>query len=161
MSLRQDCVVVAIVVGVLLGLVGFASLKMGRSQDKAMAVAVEQSLQRIYDRTMSGGAPVSGENRLWVSSDQLMNIILDADKHTAHNLHFPSFVRLSDFFLPVPGVTVPSTDMVCVVRITSGKYYGVDGHRVCRQISFKEFENWHHQPLLSDAATTKSAGPDR
>jgi hypothetical protein len=158
MRVKQGYLVLAIVVGALLGLAVFASLKMGRSHYKAMVLALEHGLEKVYDRAVSRSPATGPQKSQWVSSEILRNSIIEADKQAPPRPIFPSFVNPSDVFLPVQGVTIPSAELVCVVQMDSGQLYGITGERACREISKNEFRGWPHQILSSRVAGTNSAG---
>lgn len=158
MRVRQDYLVLIIVLGALLGLAVFASLKMGRSHHKAMVVALEHGLGRLYDEAASRSSPAGSQKPQWVSSDVLRSIIVEADKQVPPRPILPGFVNPSDVFLPVQGVTIPSAGLVCVVQIGPGQLYGITADRASREVSKSEFRSWSHQILSSQAAVTNSAG---
>ena len=151
MRVKQEYLVLTIVVTALLGIAIFVSLKMGHSHYKAMVLALEHGLERVYDEAVPRSSPAGPQNRRWVSSDVLKDIILDEEKHVPRGPIFPSFVRGSDVFLPVRGAAIPSDDFVCVVQMQSGQLYGVAGSRVWRRITEEEFRNWPHESLSTNA----------
>lgn len=145
MRVRQDWLVVGIIAGVLLGVAVTVSVRMGRSNQRAMVLALRDGFERAYDEAVSRLPTNDLERR--VSSELVRTVILDPARRSQPIV--PGVVSPGNVFIPKEGATVPSQDLLCAVRLGSGQMYGIACDRTWRRVSNQEFARWPHQVLLA------------
>lgn len=145
MRVRQNWLVLALVLGVLLGIASVVAIRMGDSQHRAMVVALRRGLESVYDR--AGVASGRGHNGQ-LSRDALAEIILNPDKKFQPIV--PGMVSASSVFLPKETVLIPSSNLVCAVELTNGRIYAIDGRRAWRELTRSELSAWPHETLDAD-----------
>mgnify|MGYP000855563899 CR=1 FL=1 len=142
MRVRQDWLVLALVLGVLLNIASVVAIRMGDSQHRAMVAALRRGLESVYDQ--AGELGNKGQNGQ-VSSETLAEIILNPDKKSQPIV--PGMVSASSVFLPKETVLIPSSNLVCAVELTNGRIYAIDGRRAWRELTRSELSAWPHETL--------------
>lgn len=143
MRIKQEWLVLVLILGGLLGVASVFSIRTGRSHQEAMVAALKGGLERLYDEAVSRNASTN----IQVSSYLLADVLLAPGSKLFSIV--PGMVSTSSVFLPKDGVVIPSSNLVCAVKMDSGHIFAIDGNRRCREVSGLELRNWRHKPLAA------------
>ncbi len=132
--------------------IGFVALRSARSHQDAMLGALQRGLERAYDQAVAGTPNPEPEQPFSLPTPALRTVLLNAKELRPI---LPTFVNAQDIFLPRGSVSIPSDELVCVVRVDDERLYGITGKRAWREVSRSEFGNWPHDSLTTNAAETR------
>lgn len=132
--------------------IGFVALRSANSHRDVMLGALQRGLERAYDQAIAGTPNPKPEQPFSLPASALRTVLLDAREQRAI---LPTFVNAQDVFLPRGSVSIPSDELVCVVRIGDERFYGITGKRAWREVSRSEFGSWSHDSLATNAPATQ------
>lgn len=132
----------------LIFLLGFLVLwhNHGARDSRAMEVAVEDGLRRFYGGLVREQS-AKGTNAISFSAEVVSQAVRD-EFHQPRV--FPSLVTATN--MAVTTVTVPkgTTNLLCVVQLWKGSWFGLDGTGASRKVSESEYSNWPHRVLSAE-----------
>lgn len=102
----------------------------------ALDVMVRESLQAVYDETALRSRSDSPQSS-FIAPDTLRDCVERTERLT-------SFIKPEDIYFSKNGASTKMVDLVMVVRLPGGKYYGITGKRKVRPVDLAEFSRWDH-----------------
>lgn len=136
---------VAVVAAIGIGVVAFRSADSHRD---VMLGSLQRGLERAYDQAIEATPNPKPEQPSSLPPSALRTVLLDAKGQRAI---LPTFVSAQDVFLPRGSVSISSDELLCVVRVSDARLYGITGKRAWREVNPSEFGSWPHDSLATNA----------
>lgn len=136
---------VAVVAAVGIGITAFRS---ANSHRNIMLGALQRGLERAYDQAIATTSNSKPEHPSSLPPSALRTVLLNAK---GQHIILPTFVSTQDVFLSRRSVSIPSDELVCVVRVSDACLYGITGKRAWREVNPSEFGGWPHESLVTNA----------
>jgi hypothetical protein len=105
-----------------------------------MVSSVQDGLEKVFDLCVG-----SKNGPTIIESTNIVRELISPENAVTTNL--PAFVRVTDVLVASEDVSIPSDELLCAVRMPTGKIYGITGKRVFSAIKKETVENWSYKEL--------------
>jgi hypothetical protein len=146
---KQGLIVIGLTFGVLACWLAVGTIRQSRLNEEMMVSSVQTGLEDLFDQCRSGLKDSNQHHKSLVEPSDIRRVLVGADGSPREPL--PSFVSLSDVFIPYDTIPIPTNALFCVVRMPSGRLYGITGQRSWQFVTSETFATWHHQALKQQA----------
>lgn len=145
MRLKHEILVLLLILAVITGTLVTVGFRVQKSNNEIMVEALRRGLEKLHDHVRGDVNSPSPPNEMFVARYKLVQMLTKNGQQT--NRIFPSFVVPEHVFLPDSGVFLSANELLCVVQIDNGLYYGITTKREFKIVSISNLAEWPHRSL--------------
>jgi hypothetical protein len=142
---KQGLFVSVIAIAVLLCCAFGISIHSARVLHEVMVSSAQAGLESVFDQCVAAAAGSTQRDPAQVQPADIRKVLLKADGSLSDRL--PSFLSVSDVFLPRETISIPTNQLFCVVRMPGARLFGITGRRTWRPVGERALKQWPHQRL--------------
>lgn len=110
-----------------------------RKESRAVEVAIQSGLQRLYGRLTNDQSRAT--NAALFAPEDLARVVRD---ELSQSRFFPGVVKASDVSVSTIPVARDTTNLLWAIEPWQKTKYGIDGAGGCRRLSDAEYRSWPH-----------------
>lgn len=145
-NIKAPWIVVIFTAFVLLILLVWISVHTARQNIRYFEHAVTNGLTNMYVEISNTTTNRSGQHPVVLSKEELSMILLDETRPRSYLLGLTS---QSNIYIPSSGITLGTTNLLCVINTGETLWSGIDATGRCRGVSQAELQVWPHTSLSS------------
>jgi hypothetical protein len=141
-STRQAIFVALFALGSIGAFLVFVALRQGHANERLFKGFMEHSLKSLYS-SVTAAADGNSPPVHTIKPHDIQDAI---SEERLRHFGFPSPIGPRDFLVGQFEVDVPSTNLICVLRISSSCQLGLDAAGTVRQVRDRDLAGWKHEP---------------